>query len=66
METPESHQKSMFSTAKMKKKTKNSYRIYLTEFAGSTQNHKNIIGTPNQPVITKIFPKKSMLSTLKV
>jgi hypothetical protein len=39
---------------------------YPTEFAGSTQNPKKIIGKPNLPIKTKEFPKKSMFSTLKV
>jgi hypothetical protein len=30
---------------------------YPTEFAGSTQNHKKIIETPNKPIKTKIIPK---------
>jgi hypothetical protein len=34
---------------------------YPTEFAGSTQNHKNLNGTPNLPTKTKIFPKKVCL-----
>jgi hypothetical protein len=40
METPEGLQKSIFSTSKMKKKTKNSYGIHPTEIAGSNQNPK--------------------------
>jgi hypothetical protein len=39
---------------------------YKTEFAGSTQNPIKINGTPNLPTRTKIFPKKSMFSSLKV
>jgi hypothetical protein len=31
-----------------------------SELAGSTQNPKKIIGTPNQPIKTKIFPKKKV------
>jgi hypothetical protein len=34
---------------------------YLSEFAGSTQNHKKIIGTLNLPIRTNIFPKKVCL-----
>jgi hypothetical protein len=34
---------------------------YPTEFAGSTQNPKKMIGTPNLPIRTKIFPKKIYL-----
>jgi hypothetical protein len=52
--------KSMFSTLKALG-TKNLYGGYLTEFAGSTQNHKKNIGTSNQPIKTKIFPKKVCL-----
>jgi hypothetical protein len=39
--------------------------LYPTEFVGSTQNPKKIIGTPNQQIRTKPFLKKSMYSTLK-
>jgi hypothetical protein len=49
-------QKSMFSTLKCKE-AKNSYEGNPTEFAGSTQNLKKIIGAPNLPIRTKIFPK---------
>jgi hypothetical protein len=31
------------------------------EFAGSTQNPKKIIRTPNLPIRTKMFPKKVCL-----
>jgi hypothetical protein len=48
------------------KGAKNSYGGYPKEFVGSTQNSKNIIGTSSQPIKTKVFPKKSMFSTLKV
>jgi hypothetical protein len=37
-----------------------------TEFAGPTQNPKKIIGTSNQLIRTKFFPKKSMFSNMKV
>jgi hypothetical protein len=47
----------MFSTSKVKK-GKNSYGGYATEFAGSTQNPKKIIETPNLPIRTKMIPKK--------
>jgi hypothetical protein len=33
-------------------------RGYLMEFADSTQNRFEIIGTPNQSIRMKIFPKK--------
>jgi hypothetical protein len=39
MGTPESHQKSIFNTSKVK----NTYGIYPTKFASSTQNHKKNI-----------------------
>jgi hypothetical protein len=41
-------------------------RAYPTKFAYTTQNPKKIIRTPNQPIRTKILPKKSMFCTLKV
>jgi hypothetical protein len=53
----------MFDTLKEKRSLK-FVRSYQTEFAGSTQNPKNIIGTSNQPFRTKIFPKKTIFSTL--
>jgi hypothetical protein len=37
------------------------YGGYPTEFAGTTQNPKKIIRTPNLPIRTKIFPKKVCL-----
>jgi hypothetical protein len=43
------------------KKTKNSYWICTTKFAGSTQNHKKIIETRNQLIKTKFFSKKLCL-----
>jgi hypothetical protein len=49
-----------FSTLK-KKGAKNSYGGYPAEFAGSTQNPKKIIGTPNFPIKKKIFPIKVCL-----
>jgi hypothetical protein len=48
METPEGHQKSIFITSKVKKT-----KIHPTKFASSTQNHKKIIQTPNQPIEIK-------------
>jgi hypothetical protein len=36
------------------------------DFAGLTQNHKKIIETPNLPVKTKIFFKKTMFRILKI
>jgi hypothetical protein len=35
------------------KKNKDTYGIYPTTFANSTQNHKKIIETPNQPIELK-------------
>jgi hypothetical protein len=40
---------------------KNSNEGYPTAFAGSTQNPKKIIGKSNEPIRTKIFPKKVYL-----
>jgi hypothetical protein len=50
----------MFSTLKVEK-TKNSYVLYPTKFASSTQIHKKIIGAPNQPIETKKISKKVWL-----
>jgi hypothetical protein len=65
MGTPEGHQKSIFNTSKGKK-NKYTYGIYPSEFASSTQNPKKIIRTPNLPIRTKFFPKKTMSRNLKV
>jgi hypothetical protein len=40
------------------KEGKNLHGGYLPEFAGSTQNPKKNIRTPNLPIRTKIFQKK--------
>jgi hypothetical protein len=46
---------------KNKKRSKNSYRSYATEYAGSTHNYNQMAGIPNQPIksnptqIIKIF-----------
>jgi hypothetical protein len=45
----------MFSTSKVKRRQKFVWD-FPTEFAGSTQNPKKIIETPNLPNRTKIFP----------
>jgi hypothetical protein len=42
------------------------YGIYPTKFASSTQKHKKIIKTPNQPIEIKKISNKSMFSTSKV
>jgi hypothetical protein len=55
MKTPENHQKSKFNTSNVKK-VKNSYGVY----------NKKTIETPNQPIETKNFLKKSMFSTSKL
>jgi hypothetical protein len=47
------------------KKTKNAFGIYPKKFASSTQNHKKIIKTPNQPIEIKKISNKSMFSTSK-
>jgi hypothetical protein len=36
------------------KRAKTSYGGYPTKFAGWTQNHTNMVGTPNQPIKSKI------------
>jgi hypothetical protein len=41
MGTPEGHQKSIFNTPKVKK-NKDTYGIYPTKFANSTQKHKKV------------------------
>jgi hypothetical protein len=48
------------------KKATQSYGGYPTEFAGSTQNPKKNIGTPNILIKTKIFLKKTMFRNLKM
>jgi competence CoiA-like predicted nuclease len=65
MGIPESHQKSIFNTPKVKK-NKDTYEIYPTKFASSTQQHKKVIETPNQPIEIKKISNKRMISTLKV
>jgi hypothetical protein len=47
----------MFITSKAKK-SKNFMWGYPTEFAGSTQKHNKIAGTPYQPIKSKKNPKK--------
>jgi cellulose biosynthesis protein BcsQ len=65
MKTPEGHQKSIFNTPKVKK-NKDTYRIYPTKFASSTQIHKKVIETANQQIKIKKITNKSMFSTSKV
>jgi hypothetical protein len=65
MGTPQGHQKSIFNTSKVKKK-KDTYGIYPTIFASSTQKYKKIIETPNQPIEIKKISNKSIFSTSKV
>jgi hypothetical protein len=55
MGTSEGHQKSIFNTPKLKKKNQDTYGIYPTKLASSTQKHKKVIKTLNQP---KIFEEK--------
>jgi hypothetical protein len=64
METTEGHQKSIFNTSKVKK-NKDTYGIYLRKFASSTQKHKKIIETPNQPIEIKKISNKSMFKYSK-
>jgi hypothetical protein len=52
MGTPEGQQKNILNTPKVKK-NKDSYGIYTTKFASSTQKHKKVIETPNQPIEIK-------------
>jgi hypothetical protein len=52
MGTPEGHQKSKFNTSKVKK-NKDTYGIYPSKFASSTQKREKIIETPNQPIEIK-------------
>jgi hypothetical protein len=65
MGTPEGHQKSIYNTPPVKKK-KDTYGIYPTKFASSTQQHKKVNETPNQPIEIKKILNKRMFSTLKV
>jgi hypothetical protein len=51
---------------KSKKKNQDTYEIYPTKFASSTQNHKKVIETPNQPIEIKKISNESMFSTSKV
>jgi hypothetical protein len=50
-------QKKIYLVLQKCKGAKNSNGGYPTEFAGSTQNPKKIIETPNLPIKTKIFLK---------
>jgi hypothetical protein len=54
MGTPEGHQKSIFNTSKVKKK--DTYGIYPTKFASSTQKHKK--KKISKPIRTKFFPNQ--------
>jgi hypothetical protein len=47
-------------------KNKDTYGIYTTKLANSTQKHKKVIETPNQPIGFKKISNKSMFSTSKV
>jgi hypothetical protein len=40
--------KKIFNTPKVRKKNKDTYGIYPTKFASSTQKHKKVIETPNR------------------
>jgi hypothetical protein len=64
MGTPESHQKSIFNTPKVKK-NKDTYGIYPTKFASSTQKNKKVIETPNQPIEIKKISNKSIYLVLQ-
>jgi hypothetical protein len=62
MGTPERHQKIIFNTPKVKK-NKDTYGIHPTKFASSTQKHRKVIETPNQPIEIK---KKSQIKVCLV
>jgi hypothetical protein len=65
MGTPEGHQKSIINTSKVKK-TKIHMGSIRQSLQNSTQKHKKIKETPNQPIEIKIISNKSMFSTSKV
>jgi cellulose biosynthesis protein BcsQ len=65
MGTPEVQQKSILNTSKLNK-NKDTYGFYPTKFARSTQKHKKVIETQNQPIEIKKISNKSMFSTSKV
>jgi hypothetical protein len=52
--------KNKFNTPKVKK-NKDTYGIYPTKFASSTQKHKKVIETPNQPIEIKKISNKSLV-----
>jgi hypothetical protein len=72
MGIPEGHQKSIFNTPKVKKKqnkTKQKTKIHMRsirQFASSTQKHKEVIETLNQPIEINKISNESMFSTSKV
>jgi hypothetical protein len=57
--------KIVHSASRIKNYVKYLKRGYPTEFADSTQNHHKIIGTPNQSIKLKIFPKKECLEATR-
>jgi hypothetical protein len=59
MGTPESHQKSIFNISKVKKQRYISDKVCQS----STQKHKKVIETPNQPIEIKKISNKSKFST---
>jgi hypothetical protein len=63
---PEGNQKSIFMLVPQKWKKPKIHSVYPTEFAASSQNQKKNIETPNQPIETRNFSKKSMFSTSKL
>jgi hypothetical protein len=56
MRTPEGHKKSIFNTLKVKKT-----KIHMGSIQSSTQKHKKVIETPNQPIGIKKFKIKVCL-----
>jgi hypothetical protein len=64
MGTPKGHQKCIFNTPKVNKKTK----IHMESIRQSlqAQQHKKVIETPNQPIEIKKISNKSMFIPSKV
>jgi hypothetical protein len=65
MRTPQGHRKSIINTSKVKK-NKDTYGIYPTKLASSTQQHKKVIELQINQLHSKIISNKSMFSTSKV
>jgi hypothetical protein len=61
MRTPEGHQKSIFNTSKVKKKTKIHMGFIRQCLQAQPKKIKNVIETPNQPIEIKKISNKSVL-----